>query len=476
LLPIVLKAKRLRMKNKYLYFFLVLYAIVATCTIIFLDGTSDAGDSIHHYQFARYAPEHPELFFNHWAKPLYVLLACPFAQFGFVGTKVFNVLVALLTIFFTYRITETLGLKNTPLVIVMLLFSPLHYIITFSGLTEPLFALFCVIALYLVLKYHFMAASIIISFLPFIRSEGLIILGVFGFYFLLKRQWKYLPLFLMGHIVYAIAGYFVYHDFLWVFNKIPYARLSSTYGNGTLLHFVESLIYAFGVPIYVLFWIGVIAIIVQSFKKRIQLEIQVLVFLLFFAFFIAHTLFWYLGIFNSMGLIRVFVGVMPISSIIALIGFNFITEEIFIIKHLPKLIFQGLILSYVLIFPFTINPAAINWKKDMCLSKDQELAKEVALLINQDSKSQHRFIFAHPYLAEALNIDWFNKNQHIDFMNDNLSHLQAGDIVIWENWFSVVEQGVVKTQLDQQPDLIQLYTRKATENNREVEYAVYQKR
>jgi hypothetical protein len=61
-------------------------------------------------------------------------------------------------------------------------------------------------------------------------------------------------------------------------------------------------------------------------------------------------------------------------------------------------------------------------------------------------------------------------------MNDNLSHLQSGDIVIWENWFSIVEQGVTKAQLDQRPDLIQMFTRKATENNREVEYVVYQKR
>jgi hypothetical protein len=464
------------MKNKFLYLLLLFYAIIATCTVIFLDGTADAGDSIHHYQFAKYAPLHPELFFNHWAKPLYVLLACPFAQFGFIGIKVFNVCIALCTIFFTYKIVEKLGLKNGPLAVILLIFSPLHYIITFSGLTDPLFALFCCIALYLVLKHQFIAASVILSFLPFIRSEGLIVLGVFGFYFLIKKQWKYLPLFLVGHLVYSISGYFVYHDFLWVFNKIPYAKLSSTYGNGTLLHFVESLIYALGVPIYGLFWIGVIAVLVQSLKKRIKLEVQVLVFLLFFTFFIAHTLFWYLGIFNSMGLIRVFVGVMPFSSIIALIGFNFITEEIFIIKDLPKRIFQGLILSYVLIFPFTINPAAIIWKKDMCLSNDQKLAKQVAMQINQNSASQHRFVFAHPYLAEALNIDWFNTSQHIDFMNDNLSHLQSGDIVIWENWFSIVEQGVTKAQLDQRPDLIQMFTRKATENNREVEYVVYQKR
>jgi hypothetical protein len=466
----------LLMKDKFIYLILFIYAIIATCTVLFLDGTSDAGDSIHHYQYAKYAPIHPELFFNHWAKPLFVLLACPFAQFGFIGIKIFNVFVAIFTIFFTFKIAETLELKNALLAAVILIFSPLHYIITFSGLTDPLFALFCSIALYLVLKQHYFVASLVLSFLPFLRSEGLIIMAVFGFYFLLKQQWKYLPLFLVGHLVYAIAGNFVFHDLFWVFNKIPYARLSSNYGSGPLFYFVEKLIYALGIPIYALFWIGVVAIIIQSIRKRIQLEIQVLVFLVFFAFFIAHALFWYMGIFNSMGLIRVMVGVMPFSSIIAWIGFNFISEAFFSKWKLAKQIFQGLVIAYVIIFPFTANPAAINWDKDMRLSKGQQLDLEIAEIIKRDYGMAHRFMFAHAHMAEALGIDWFDPQQHLDFMNNKIERLQTGDIVIWDNWFAVVEQGVTKTQLDQRPDLIQLFTRKVIENNREVEYAVYQKK
>ncbi len=463
------------MKQKYIYLLLLLYAIIATCTIIFLNGTSDAGDSIHHYQYAKYAPIHPELFFNHWAKPLYVLLACPFAQFGFIGIKIFNVCIALATIFFTYRIACLLELKNALLAAVLLIFSPLHYITTFSGLTDPLFALSCCIAVYLVLKQKFFVAAILLSFLPFLRSEGLIIMGVFGFYFLLKQQWKYFPLFLVGHLVYAIAGYFVFHDLLWVFNKIPYARWSSNYGSGPLFYFVEKVIYAFGIPIYALFWIGAIVITVQSFRKKIQLEIQVLIFLVFFTFFIAHALFWYLGIFNSMGLIRVMMGVLPFSAIIALFGFNFIEDVIFKERKLPKQIFKTLVIAYVLIFPFTSNPAAINWDKDMRLSKGQQIDIEIAEKLASMRLEEPCYMFAHTYMAEALGIDWFNPQQHLDFMNNNIERLKIGDIIIWENWFAVVEQGITKQQLDQRADLKPLFTRKVIENKREIEYAVYEK-
>ena len=89
------------MKN-IIYIVLFIYIVIAVLTIIFFNGTGDAGDSIYHYLFAKYAPIHPELFFYHWAKPVYVLLASPFAQFGFTGIKIFNALVSLTTIFLTY--------------------------------------------------------------------------------------------------------------------------------------------------------------------------------------------------------------------------------------------------------------------------------------------------------------------------------------------------------------------------------------
>jgi len=213
------------MKNKSIYLVLFIYAILAALTITYCNGTGDSGDSILHYLYAKYAPVQPELYFNHWAKPLYVLLASPFAQFGFVGVKIFNVLVTLLTIFFTLKITQKLEIKNAILVSIIFICSPLYFILTFSGLTEPLFALFISISTYTALNNKFILTCIIISFLPFVRSEGLIILSVFAFYFLVKKEWKMLPLLLFGHIAYSIAGYFIYHDLFWVFTKIPYAEL-----------------------------------------------------------------------------------------------------------------------------------------------------------------------------------------------------------------------------------------------------------
>jgi len=461
------------MKNKAIYIVLFIYAIIATFTIIFFDGTGGAGDSILHFLYAKYAPIHPQLFFNHWAKPVYVLLVCPFAQFGFTGVKIFNAIVTIISVFFTFKIAQELNLKNAIIGAVILIFSPLYFALTFSGLTEPLFALFISIGIYAILKHKNIAACLIISFLPFIRSEGLIIIGVFAFYFLLKKKWKFLPLLLFGNVVYSIAGFFVYHDFLWVFTKIPYAKLSSTYGDGRFFHFVDQLIYIVGVPIYLLFWLGIIGIIWKSIKRKTNLELQVLVFLSFLAFFVAHSLFWYLGIFNSMGLKRVLIGVMPLISIISLVGFNFISEDIFKKRKIPKLIIQFLLISYILIFPFTKNPAAINWEKDFKLSKDQQTAIQIADYITQNIGTDHRFVFAHPYLSEVLKIDHFDNKKRLELNQDFMYYIKSGDIVIWENWFCIVEHGVKKEQLDNISELKNIYNLSVEKKGRDILYSVY---
>lgn len=453
-----------------------IYAAIAVLSAFYFNGTGDSGDSIHHYLFAKYAPQHPALFFNHWAKPVFVLLASPFAQFGFIGMKLFNVLISLLSIFFTFKSAEKLNLKQPQLVAVFIMLMPLNYVLTFSGLTEPLCALFVAAALYYTLTQKYLVACLILSFMPFVRSEGLLIIGVFAIFLLLMKQWKYLPLLITGHVLYSLAGAFVHGNLLWVFNKIPYARLSSNYGHGTLTHFFEQLTYVVGVPLYMLFWFGVLAIIYKSFKRQSNLQMQILILGGFFCFFVAHSLFWYLGIFNSMGLKRVFVGVAPLMALIALNGYCFLTEEL-LHKHLKiKNTVQIVLLVYVLAFPFTSNPAAIDWKKQMHLRDEQVVAQQVVNTLIAEQGKGHRIVSAHPYISEIMQLDHFDQVQRLELTQPNLSQLKSGDILIWENWFALVECTITKEQLNNYPELIQLQIARTQDAGREIEYRVYLKK
>jgi hypothetical protein len=456
--------------KRNLLIIIALYSIVATLTILFFNGTGDDGDSIMHYLFARFAPALPRLYFDHWAKPLFVLLASPFSQFGFIGIKVFNALVTLAAICLTYLTAERLKMPNSLLTALFLIVTPGYYILTYSGLTEPLFALVLILGVYLCLRDKFILSMLVISFLPFVRSEGLIICGVFGAYLIFTRRFKYIPLLLAGHIVYSIAGYPVYHNILWVFTENPYSTLKHVYGSGKLFHFVDQMQYIAGLPLYILFWAGVLASLFRIRNFGHDLFYWVIVMGSFFAFFVAHSLFWYFGIFGSMGLNRVLVGVMPLAAIIALKGFNLLLG----IGRKPlRIAFQGLIIAYVIIFPFTSNNAAVNFKSTMVLTDKQEdavkLSKDIKPLING-----HKVLCSYPFLVMELDFNPFLELANGAVQSPLIDIQKPGDFAIWDIWYVGSNNGVTKDGLLRRADIEMLKTYKNEKG--EDEFIVFRKR
>jgi len=147
--------------------------------------------------------------------------------------------------------------------------------------------------------------------------------------------------------VYALVGWLFYdYELLWVFKKMPY-NYRSQYGSGSFTHYFVQLTYIVGIPIYALLWLGVISIIRNTLRRTSDLYIQVPILLGFGAFFMTHTMAWYLGLMGSMGLVRVLISVMPLIAIIALLGFNFIVEELFKHNKNIKIVIKTLLIGYL---------------------------------------------------------------------------------------------------------------------------------
>lgn len=459
---------------------LSLYFIAAIIILFNSNGTGEngSGDSVLHYLYSKYATTDFKLFLTHWAKPVFVLLSFPFAKMGIIGIKFFNIIVSLFTIFYTFKTAEALNYKNKLLGAIILIATPLYFSLTFSGLTEPLFALFTIFSTYLFIKNNYLFGAIILSFLPFVRSEGLILIGVFSFFLLLKKQWKYIPFIITGHVVYSIIGYFHYHDFLWIFNKIPYAQLSSTYGDGKLFHFVNQLFYVVGFPIYVLLVVGILKIIASYFtdKTAIFNATSILIFGGFLTYFIAHSLFWYLGIFNSMGLKRVLIAVAPLIALIALNGFNLLAENSLLKNNIIKKSISMVLIFSVVVFPFTSNKAALSWEKDFSLSVNQKLAKQVfEYLEKNENLSNKKYIFSNPYLSEILGINYFDETVRQELTIENIQQSNSNDIIIWDNWFCIVENGISEEKIRSQSFLKEVKSFKTMEGNKEISYIIFVK-
>lgn len=457
-------------KSNILWLCLSLYAVFAICVISIFTGTGDSGDSILHFLFAQSAPSHPELYFDHWAKPVFTLLASPFAQFGFTGMKVFNALVVLFMLFFTYKAAANWKIKRSYLVLLFIACAPLLIRHTFSGLTEPLFAMFIAWGMFLVSKDKWFLACVVISFLPFVRSEGLIVMTAFGLLLLVGKQWKFIPWLLIGHVVYSIVGWFHYKDILWVFTKIPYASTSSTYGNGDLFHFVDQLPFVIGVPAVLFLAVGVVSLIVRLMRKEFHSELHALVLYGFLSYFSAHSLFWYLGIFNSMGLNRVLLGVMPFIAVLSAIGVNTLVDLIRISKL--RTVFTGICILAVLSFPVWDNPSAVHWRRDMNLSGEQQVAKKAANYA-KSIQIKGQYLYLPPYLTMELGLDHFDRNRRSDINPETIKTVRSGDIVIWDNWFSVIDAHVSKEMMENSGAFQKLYTVTGMQEDREVVYIVY---
>lgn len=441
------------------------------------DTTGDSGDSVTHYLYSHYSFKYPEFFLHHWAKPVFVICSAPFAQFGFKGIIVFNCICATLSALFSFYTAKNLKIKNSWLVFVFIFFAPLYFKLIFSGLTEYLFGLFLIIGIYLISKSKYTSSLIIVSFLPLIRSEGLLVIGVFALYYLIQKKYKKLPYLLFGQLIYTVLGAFYYNDILWVVNKIPYANMGSPYGNGELLDFVHRLNYVIEKPIYFLLVIGSISLgyslLRYGLKENNAIKVG-LIFGSFIAIFVAHSIFWWLGIFNSMGLARVLIAVVPLIAIISLVGFQTVTNRFQ--NPIVKYFFLCGISLLLCLYPFTNRPQGVVFDdKLFVLEENRLIEEEVAPYIETafPDYSTNTVYFSHPYFSVALNIDYFDSKNHREMQYLRTDKVDGGAIIIWDEWYSVIEGGVNLEQLisDNRFELMQTFKRK--EKDRTIQYTVF---
>jgi glycosyltransferase involved in cell wall biosynthesis len=444
-------------KNTPAYLLIGIFFVAMLLLAFLAKGTADEGDSVMHYLYARHAFQYPEHFFYHWAKPLYVLIAAPFAQAGFMGVKLMNILASTLALWLAWKTALHLQIRNAWFTILAMMLSPMLAIITLSGLTEPLFALVLIAGIYaLMLKRH-ITGTLLLSFIPFIRSEGLIILCVVFLYFIVKKLYRYIPLLAAGHLVYAVAGYPIHKDFLWIFNKMSYATLSSAYGKGEWLHFVKHLPDVIALPLTVMLVLGLLVGLGLFLRKYLTREAMVseaeiwLVYGSFTAFFIGHTAFWALGIFNSFGLIRVMVGVLPLMGIICNRAFNlFVPPGKSILGTRVKYGIIGLLL----LFTFVLSKYAFSWKRDFTLKADQEAEQRLGDFVKQQYPDYKKTVFYYEpcYLSVTLDIDYFDTSRHKRLLNAfEENKFPDKCFVIWDDWFAVVEGHVELKKIEEDP-------------------------
>ncbi len=430
-----------------------LHLVILAILFVFLAGlslTSDGyyggADNISHYLISRYAFNHPSLFLYSWGRPLYTIISAPFAQFGLHGVKLLNIMLGMLTAWLGYRTAVILKIRPAFLVIIFVAFTPLYFMMMPTALTEILFSFVLMWSVFLFFRENYIASALVISLLPFARTEGFIILPVFFFALLWVRQYKAILFLATGVIFFSVLGSFYYNDLFWVFTQFPYPV---TYHHpiynkaGSLWHFFESRHSTLGLPLEILFLAGITGMVRDCFSrdKTIRHRMHLLFFLVvtpFLLYLVFHSLLFWKAMGGSMGLERVLAAVTPLAALIALKGYDALEEVIGQNRH-ARNIFLAAVIGIVLIIPFIHNVIPFP------LSPEEKIIKESARWIKSSRYAGRVVYFTDNNVPFYLGLDPWQKNPASCYLFGDAKYLDtipAGSLLVWDAHFGANESKV----------------------------------
>lgn len=402
----------------------------------------DTGDGLAHFYISQFSWQDPFYFFEHWGKPVFILLSSPFAQFGFEGMIIFNLLVFSITILIGFKLLDNLGVSGwLQSILPLFLITAKDYCLTvMGGLTEPLFNLALVATAFLLVRRKYMWMAILVSFMPFMRSEGQLPVLLVFLIFVLHKEWKYIPFLFVGFIIYSIAGSFAHHDVLWYFTKSPYSMENAIYGKGEWSHYFTSYRNYLGNPGLYMTILGVIGAVGLLLKKKIsalEFDVSILAYGTFVGVVLSHSYFWATGQNGSIGLTRIATQGMPLFLIVQMTHWTRYINA----KELNRQWIYGIFiipLVWSLMtkpnFPILANPienqlqAASKFIKETC-------PDEINIYC-------HFPYFA--YLMEQNPLDNKSKVIYTGFqsLEDDLKKkIPLGSIIVWDSHFGPVEAG-----------------------------------
>ena len=428
-------------EKRFVIFVLSLVFLLLITVLILSNGFTGGADSIAHYTFSKNAFSNPQFFFNNWAKPIFTLISAPFALIGFKGMQFLNILAAIAAGLFSYLVAKELKMKQPILAIILCCFTPIFAYNIFSGLTEIVFALAAIIASYLLLKNKFVFASIVISFLPFIRTEGVFLIPIYAIYIINKKQYKSLAYILTGTIFYSVVGSFFNGDLFWVFTKTPYRSTIGLFGTGSFFQYIKRSPGFFGIPNEIFYVTGLVAgltLFLRDKKEEYSKEFFLVV-LPFLTYFFAHSFMWWSGIGNSHGTSRYMAAIVPFMAVMSTRGltlFSLLFEIIFK-KNWVKIaaLYVGII--SVIHIPFVVQNYPIPY------DAFTKLIKESTIWIKENNLGKNKIYYNDATFYYLLGIDPMDKSRSQEIKADKQKTLsetiEPGSLILYDEKYSPIE-------------------------------------
>ena len=401
----------------------------------------DLGDGALHYLQVRHAHTYIHIFYDQWAKPLYVLLGTPFAQLGPVGMTLFNVVLAGATALIIMTIVGKRPAFIGWLAPIMLLASIQYFRVVISGLTEPLFGLLTVLCVLWLLRGRTTAAMVLLSLAPYTRPEYLAFAPFAIAWVLYQRQWRALPWLLVGPALYYSSGWLLLHESLWYFAQDPYLG-GKDYGEGPWNHFLLKAPSILGEP---LLWAACLAVPLLIFlcirdreRRERHMAIVILALLPVLSIWAVHSYAYWAGGHASSGLIRVLSTAAPLTVLFTAYTFTALARKV-----------EGrraLLLGAVVVVGYGL------WAQDDLrfrvplpapVGNEQRQVDLAVMDARQHFDPDRKILFMHPYFAVAMGLNIWDTAHVGGFLERDWSHpgagLREGDLLQWDPSYGPVE-------------------------------------
>lgn len=320
------------------YFLVSLLCCVALLRYFYLSEVPlDSGDGLAHFFIAQHVWQNPAELLNHWGKPLFTLFAAPFAYFGYKTYVCFNVLIYCSTLYVAFLVSKKLKFQSSLLLIYPLgLLTSLDYTGNIlGGMTEVFFGFLVLLSCLLLIQKRWIWFAVLVSFLPFSRSEGQIMIPLALLVLVYFKAWKAIPFLFFGFLMYACVGFFALGEFWWYFTQNPYTGASEIYGHGSWMHYINFWYVHLGV-----FGLALLILVLPSFfyviaHKKIDSS-RILAFcylgVIYFGILFTHMVLWAYGKNGALGLTRLAIHGWPG----LLLGSLWVLDSVIVKLHFKK--------------------------------------------------------------------------------------------------------------------------------------------
>ena len=449
---------------------LAIYMAFAVVLALFLfvfaqsQGVEGGLDSWNHFLISKCAIQHHELFLDQWNKPVFTCLTFAICQFGFTALILFNVLCVAVSGLLLALTVRKMGFNHTWSIVAILAFTPILFTNTISGLTEPLNVLMLSGVMSLWGYDHKKSAISLASFLPFVRTEGFVIVLAIALFLLIQKQYKLLPYLILGSLCMNLLGYVITHKILWIITENPYWKqeVEGTFdpGSGSLLHYVKQSGLIFGLPMTVLFVLSNSVFLYRLIVKKKFESFWLLNLLIFWAYFSAHSLIYYLGILGSHGLTRVMAVIVPN---IAIANFYLIYQLVKTNRLKIQAAIYGVLVPIVIYTAYKVSNYAypINYHDiTVVADKTQKNFIKAGEWLQSNKLMNRPIIHQSPFFDVYFDKDPYDlKSSYRVWSIDQKNDWAAkGVIVIWDGFSAVREGNMPLSWLKANPNYKQIHS------------------